>query len=153
MHFSTNLLRFLCFLLASFYFPVAEAADMRVSGFIDFNFGTWSSGTLSTSGDLCVYKSIGDTYNVTATGSGAGGAFSVADGGNTVAYTVDWARKSSGFTTLTSGAASNFSGANESSTDCGGVMTSTLRINFPDTNLQGAVPGNYSGELTILVEP
>jgi hypothetical protein len=142
------------FVISVLFMPTISAADVRVSGFIDFNFGTWSGGSgLSSSSDLCVYKSSGDSYFVTASGSGSGGAFSVQDGGNSIGYTVDWARKNNAFTTLATGVASNFNGANESSTDCGGVMTSTLRVNFSDTNLQSAVPGIYSGELTILVEP
>jgi hypothetical protein len=131
-----------------------SAADVQISGLVDFNFGTWSSGILNLENDLCVYKSAdGSDYRVTATGSGSGGAYQITSGSNHISYTVAWARKNNAFTTLSSGAASNFDGANQSNTDCSGVMTATLRIQFPEANLQAAVPGNYSGDLTILIEP
>lgn len=130
------------------------AAEVQVSGLVNFNFGSWSSGILSLENDLCVYKSAdGSDYRVTATGSGSGGAYQITSGSDHVTYNVAWAKKNNAFTSLSTGSASNFDGANQSNTDCSGAMTATLRIQFPEANLQAAVPGNYSGDLTILIEP
>jgi hypothetical protein len=150
---------FLTLLIFAFFSPIycvknIYAADVQVSGLVDFNFGTWSGGNVTLEGDVCVYKSAdGTDYRVTATGSGSGGAYQVTSGSDDVSYGVAWAKKNNAFTALSNGVASNFDGANQLDTNCSGVMTATLRIQFPETNLQAAVPGNYSGNLTILIEP
>ena len=144
-------------LLLPVFTPAALAA-VRITGFTDFTFGTWSgSGDLVLyDGSLCVYDSGGGQYKITITGSGSGGAYTIASGANTLAYTVGF-KASSGtggtFTAMTSGTRKNFTPPNTASETCGGVYNAALRLTFAAASLSAAVPGSYSGSVTVLLEP
>ena len=89
----------------------ASAQQVRVSRLTNPVFGTINNFTtdLTYADNVCIYSTApGGRYHVTATGSGTGGAFTLASGTNQLAYDVQWAALS-GQTTgtaLTSGVAS-----------------------------------------------
>jgi hypothetical protein len=143
------------FFLGGLLFPPVVRADVQVSGFIDFSFGSWGgSGGISDDDDLCVHNSVTSNYYLTATGDGPG--FSLVKGGDTIDYTVRWNDQTgtTGNIALSSGVQSALqSGANTSSTNCGGGNNANLQVSITEGELSAAVPGAYTGTLTILIEP
>lgn len=108
--------------------------------------------------NVCVFANslLGGTYSITATGSGAGNAFTVSNGVSTVPYTVSWAptfNAPSG-TALTSGVALPGQNTGILSSICLlGITNSTLFVNFSTTALQNAAAGTFTGILTLVITP
>ena len=141
--------------LALLSLPFSALADVQITGMTDFNFGTWISGTQNIENTgLCVCDDTGATrYLVTGSGSGGGGAFEVSSGGgDTMEYRVFFQGGTGGFNRL-------FPGIQETRNNpsplanCGGVPNAAMRIRFVNAVLNTAIPGNYSGTVTILIEP
>lgn len=130
----------------------------RITALNDIALGTWSgTGALAGSDNaICVWSSTGG-YSLTATGSGAGGAFTLASGGNTVAYAVEWAQTggASSGTAVTTGSALTGQTTNATSTSCasGPASTAGVFVSVPEANLSAAPAGTYTGTLTLLVTP
>ena len=134
---------------------------VRINNLSDVAFGTIFNSTIdrSISQSICVYvRPDISLYDVTATGSGAGGAFTLSSGGNTLAYEVQWAA-SAGQTTGTAlnaglplsnqANASTHNGCNGS----GPSTTASLITIVRATEIGLASSGSYSGTLTLLVAP
>lgn len=144
-------------LLACFSSP-AQADKVRITALSDVNFGTVANLQVDNklSQNVCVYSN-GPTngYNVTATGSGTGSAFLLANGANTMAYQVQWRAQSgqTSGTNLTSGTALTglTSVATQQSCNAGPSTSASLIIILPATSLSQARAGNYSGSLTLLI--
>jgi hypothetical protein len=142
----------LCNLLLFFLVTSAEAQTVRISGVGDLNLGTWmGSGNLNSQDTLCVYNLGNANYKIRATGSGAASAFTMAGGGNDLAYEV-YFQDSGAFVQLTSGSYSDFTDANTVADDCGGVDNATLKVVATSAALSSVPAGNYSGTLTLLLE-
>jgi hypothetical protein len=133
----------------------------QISGLSDVTFSNVSaqSDAVSTQ-SVCTYSnSLTRSYTVTASGDGAGSAFTLAaTGGGTVPYSVGWgdSAASASTTTLTAGAASVAFGGAAILPTCtlGGPATSTLKITIGATDLQGMVGGlSYTGTLTLVITP
>lgn len=150
------------FALALLLLPqLSHAIDVRVSGFTDIDFGTWNGVAANLdlyNPSLCVYKNDSNrSYYITATGSGAAGAFTLSSGGNTLAYQVAW-KKSSGtggtFTNHSTGVRRQYTtAANNTDELCGGTPNASMRIRIASATLTAARPGIYTGTVTILLEP
>jgi hypothetical protein len=130
-------------------------ALVQISDLDDIPLGTFDgSKDLTGSDNVCVYSNNGG-FNITATGSGASSAFTLAGGGTTVPYTVEWAN-SSGATSGTemftgrplNGQTAKFAGA-----DCGGSTNTTVLVSVSQTDLSSAPADAYAGVLTLLVAP
>jgi hypothetical protein len=130
--------------------PLVQITDLD-----DIDLGTYSgTGPLAGSDDICVYSNNGG-FDITATGSGAAQAFTLAGTSTTIPYTVQWAN-TSGATTGTamttgtplSGQTATFSGPN-----CGGGTNTTVIVTVGDTDLSVAPTDTYAGILTLLVAP
>lgn len=121
--------------------------------------GTWSgSGDEEGDDDVCIYTNkAAATYFVTASGSGAASAFTLASGGNTLAYEVYFNDQSgtTGETQLTTTVKSGAqTGADTTDQDCnGGGLNANFHVVIPEANLLAAPSGAYSGTLTLLIEP
>lgn len=105
---------------------------------------------------LCVYRNGGTLYSVILSGSGTGGAFTLANGAVAVPYAVTW-DDGNGAATVTPGVAllnrDNAFNAN-SSCNAGAADSATLGINVLASDLLSAmIPGQYAGTITILVAP
>lgn len=138
----------------------ADAQQVRISRLSDAAFGSLSNFTTDQqfNDSDCVFSSAaGRRYRVTASGSGTGGAFTLASGANRMPYEVQWAAASgqtSGtnlvagvpLTGLTTTAANN--GCTVAPTNTATLIT-ILRANAK----AAATVGNYTGTLTILVAP
>jgi hypothetical protein len=137
---------------------VAIPELIRISGLVDFNLGTYSgTGNINRNDNIRIAgndRSSAPTYRVTAFGTGASSAFSIASGTNTINYRVFFNDK-----TGTGGAAEMTSGSpligrtgihkSLSTTSNNG----NYRIHIAESVLRNAPAGTYSGVLTLVVEP
>lgn len=138
----------------------AYAQRVRITNLSDVNFGTISnlSANISRSQSICVFADSGTRgYNIRAIGSGASGAFTLADGAQTLSYEVQWS-SSSGQTPgarltpnvplmgLTSTATHQFCNS-------GPATSARLILILRSGVLSNATAGSYSGSLTLVVAP
>jgi hypothetical protein len=109
--------------------------------------------------NVCVWSNTSTKgYNVTATGSGAGSAFTLANAALTVPYSVEWAGTSgqSSGTALTSGSALTglTSVATNATCSAGASSSASLIVKISSANLQTMQAAtNYTGTLTLVVAP
>jgi hypothetical protein len=136
-------------------------ARVRISGLADVNL-TNVDPTLNASvaQNICVWSNTATHgYQVTASGSGAASAFTLANAAlPVVPYTVEWAN-SSGQTTgtpLTAGGAltGQTSSATNSNCSSGPASSASLIVKIGSTDLQ-AMPAatTFTGTLTLVVAP
>lgn len=146
----------LCLLAAT----PAIAQTARLTKLSDVAFGALTSTTndVSIAQNTCVYvQTLSNKYNIRATGSGAGGAFTLAGVGAPLPYEVQWAA-SSGQTTGTSlSPGVPLTGQPTATLDqtCTVIITSTssLIIVLRAAALGQATAGSYMGTLTLVVAP
>jgi len=145
---------------------ITKPVQAQISDLTDMTLSSWTAGdgAVTLTDNVCVYSSTG-SYKVTATGSGASNAFSLASGSNNLPYTVTWNAGGAGAlantgTSLTAGTQSTgFSNASTTSVNCngGGTANDTARVvvGITSANMQAAVASTtaYAGTLTMLVTP
>lgn len=133
----------------------ATAQVVQVGGLSDVAFGTIGAfgADLVRSQSICAFSgALGGRYTVTASGSGAGGAFTLSNGASMLPYEVQWntsAGQSSG---------SNLS-ANVPLTgqtmllSCPVLQTTntSLIVILRAADLRAATAGSYSGTLTVIL--
>ncbi len=132
----------------------------RITGLSDVTFTSQDpNSAASNAQNVCVWSNTATKgYTVTATGSGTAGAFTLANGGLTVPYSVQWAA-TSGQTSgnaLTSGAASAslVSAATNQSCASGPATSASLVVGISTNDLGGMQAAtNYTGTLTLVVAP
>jgi hypothetical protein len=128
--------------------------EVRISNLSDINLGVFGGADAIGSTDACVYRNGTGAYRITAAGSGAGGAFSLTDGTNTVAYSVAF---DDGTGAIGMGASTPMigrTGADPASATCattGNNATVTTTVAAVDAASLPA--GTYTGTLTLLVAP
>ena len=137
----------------------AHAQTVNISGLSTLNLPSFSgSGNSSTEDDVCVYNSNNADYSISASGSGTGGAFTLASGGSTVAYhpffrdTVG----SGSFVELQNVNQNyDFTDASTTSLTCAdsGGVNATVRIVANEADMLNANSGSYSGSVTLVVAP
>ena len=134
---------------------------VRISGLSDVSFVNADPTSAATNAqNVCVWSNTSTRgYSITATGSGSGSAFTLANGANpAVPYTVQWAGsagQSSG-TGLASGAALTGLTSTATNSDCsaGPSASASLIVTIGSSTLQSMVAGvNYTGSLTLVVAP
>lgn len=130
-------------------------ATIVVNQLDDMPMGTWSgAGDMVRTMNHCVGTSPIGLYRVTATGSGAGGAFTLSNGSSTLAYQVEFAGRTGGFFALAAGVArSGFNGNTQA--QCTGLtrQNERVRITIRAADLAAAPAGTYAGTLTLTVAP
>jgi len=133
---------------------------VQLTGLTDVSFANQDPATpASNAQNVCVWSNTSTKgYNVTATGSGAGSAFTLANGGLTVPYSVEWAGSSgqSSGTALTSGSALTglTSVATNATCSAGASSSASLIVKISSANLQTMQAAtNYTGTLTLVVAP
>jgi hypothetical protein len=149
------------YLLLLAAFPAAaQAQQVRITGLTDVGFGviTNFASDLTVARNVCVFSSAaGRRYAITATGSGTGGAFTLAAGSARLAYEVQWAgsRNQTSGTSLTAGVLRGGFSANTSSQTCATnpPATASLITILRNSAVSTASAGNYSGTLTLIVTP
>lgn len=133
---------------------------VRISGLSDVAFTNADpSVDASNAQNVCVWSnSSTNGYRVTASGSGAGSAFTLANASLTVPYTVEWSA-SSGQTSgsaLTAGTALTGLTSTATNPNCasGPSSSASLIVKIASADLQGmAASTSYTGTLTLLVAP
>jgi hypothetical protein len=132
----------------------------QITGLTDVTFNAVDPGTAqSVPQSNCVWSNTSTkAYSITATGSGTSGAFTLANGANSVPYSVQWSQ-STGQTTgsaLAAGTAlpGQISTAANPTCSTSPTTTSSLIVGITAANLQTMVAGaSYTGTLTLLVTP
>lgn len=154
-------LRFVAIVLALGVAGPAQAAGLaQISNLSDVGFGTINdfSTDVTLSQTVCAFSNtLPSRYSVTATGSGAGNAFTLTNGASTLAYEVQWnaaAGQTSG-TQLTAGAALAGMASSALTSNCtfGLTPSGSLTIILKSAALSLASSGNYTGTLSILISP
>lgn len=133
---------------------------IQLSGLTDVSFTNQDPATAASNAEnVCVWSNTSTKgYNVTASGSGAGNAFTLANGALTVPYSVEWAGSSgqSSGTALTSGSALTglTSTATNATCSAGASSSASLIVKISSANLQSMQAATtYTGTLTLVVAP
>ncbi len=131
-------------------------ADVQVSNLDDFNFGKYSGfGNLRDNDNICINALPISNYQMTFLGSGAGGAFEVSNGVDTLDYLVrfnDRARRAGGQRVFPGTPVSRNQRASDELA-CPNGLNANIDIRFRRRDLQSANPGRYVGTLTVTVVP
>jgi len=134
--------------------------SVQITGLSDITFTNQDPTVAAAANEsVCVWSNTSTKgYNVKATGSGSSNAFTLANGGNTVPYTVQWAASANQTTgtSLTSGTPLTGLTTTAVNATCSSAPTTTasLIIGITTTNLQTMIgAATYTGTLTLLVAP
>lgn len=133
---------------------------VRISGLTDVAFTNVDPAVdASNAQNVCVWSNTSTRgYQLTATGSGAGNAFTLANASLTVPYTVEWSGSSgqTSGTALSSGSALTglTSAATNANCASGPASSASLIVKIGSASLQSmAASTSYTGTLTLLVAP
>jgi hypothetical protein len=155
-----NWLAALCVCGAAVSSPAAGApsSNVRITGLTDVAFGSLTGGDVTRAQNVCAFSNTSTSgYRITASGSGASGAFTLANSGSTLAYEVQW--------NMLSGQASGpslspnvaltgqTSAATQQQCNSGVTTSATLILIVRGTSVAAAAGGNYTGTLTLLLGP
>lgn len=131
---------------------------IQITGLQDFVLGAWSGvGSVQSAKDFCVFRNGYGGFSLTASGSNdSGGNFRVNDGASSyIPYTVEFSDGGSWFTaspsTQLSSSTTGFTG--DSTRDCGGGTSHSMRVTMQQSDLASAATGNYSDTITLIVQP
>lgn len=136
----------------------AASNKVRVTSLNDVAFGAIANlnTDISQSQGICLFADTNTNgYNVTATGTGPGGAFELSSGSNSLAYDVQWSSSSG----QVSGAqlspnlplTAQSSTAAQQTCNSGPSTSASLIILLRSGALSSATAGTYSGTLTLVV--
>lgn len=138
----------------------AASNKVRITNISDVAFGTVAnlSADAVQSQSLCLYSDTATNgYNVRATGSGAGGAFTLNSGSNALPFEVQWnsAPGQSSGTQLSANVAlsGQVSTATQQTCNTGPASSASLIVVLRSAALSSAPAGSYSGSLTLLIGP
>lgn len=133
---------------------------VQLSGLSDVAFTNQDPSVAASSAqNVCVWSNTKTRgYNVDATGSGAGGAFTLANATLTVPYSVEWSGSSGATsgTALTAGTALTglTSTATDASCSAGPPSSASLIVKIAASDLQSMQAStSYTGTLTLVVAP
>lgn len=135
-------------------------ARARLTGLADVAFASVDpSSAASNAQSVCAWSNTATkSYTVTATGSGASNAFTLANGALTVPYSVQWsgsASQTSGSALVAGTASSSFvSTATNQQCASGPTASASLIVGISANDLQTMQAAtNYTGTLTLLMTP
>lgn len=132
---------------------------VQIGGLTDVAFGSVDPATAASSAqDVCVWSNTsGRGYDITASGSGASNAFTLSDGTNTLAYSVEWAATAGQTSGTALAPATALTGLASTATNptcsSGPAASASLVVKMSAANLQAAVASSYTGTLTLVVAP
>jgi len=144
---------------------VSKPARVRISDLNDLTLASWvnGDGPVTLKDDVCVYSTKAQGgYTVKATGSGAGSAFTLANGDSVLPYSVSWnaggvnALADTGTQLVSNVTSAKMTGAARDSSSCNGSTpgpTARIIVSMLETDMDAAVDGTYNGSLTLLVTP
>lgn len=126
-----------------------------ISDLNDFGFGSWSgSGQLQLTDGVCAHDSKLDSrYRIQIDGSGAGSAYTMSNGTQSLAYSVEYAGSDGVFSTMATAIRQRFQFADRILINCGGTTNGSIRITVSEANLLAAENGSYAGTITVIMTP
>ena len=137
---------------------LAASNKVRISDLSDVNFGFIANlgADAIRSQSVCLYADTNSNgYNVTASGTGPGGAFVLSSGPRAMSYEVQWSNSSAqgSGTQLASNVplTGQVSGATHQTCSNGPATTASLIILLRSNVLSSATAGTYNGTLTLIV--
>lgn len=141
--------------------PAAVAAPQaQISGLTDLAFGTITNFASDSvrSESICVFSNTKNNgYSVTASGTGTGGAFTLASGSFQLAYDVQWndvSGQTSGTQLSPNVALTGLtSSATQATCNKGPASSASLIVILRSASILGARAGTYNGTLTLLITP
>jgi hypothetical protein len=141
--------------------PAHSASNkVRITNLSDLAFGTVANLGVDAvrNESVCLYSDTSSNgYNVTALGTGPGGAFQLSSGSAAMAYEVQWSSASgqSSGTQLNPNVplTGQVSAATHQTCSNGPATTASLVILLRSAALSSATAGTYNGTLTLLVGP
>jgi hypothetical protein len=142
--------------------PALAAANdkVRITGLTDVAFGSIANlgADAVRSQSLCLFSnSSTNGYNVTATGTGSGGAFTLTSGALSLPFDVQWSSSSgqSSGSQLSPNVplTGQVSTASQQTCSSGPATSASLIVILRATALSSATAGTYAGTLTLLVSP
>jgi len=137
------------------------AQQYQVSNLNDINLGSWSgSGNMTGNDPICVYKSSGGSaaFGVTGTDNSTitPGSFMFENAARTVQipYALRWSNTATAGTgAMSDGVRRAGTGANRTSTTCGGTPNKNFSILVTSTNLPSVPAGTYTTTVSLMVGP
>jgi hypothetical protein len=136
--------------------------EVNISNLDDFTFTATELQTALNTGRgapkidaICVWSNnVDGSYFITATGDGAGNAFTITNGTDTADYALSWIADGQTGRVLVSGTKSQRFTSAATVPDCGGGTTARLLLTIPQLTVQALRSGTtYTGVLTLLVSP
>lgn len=141
--------------------PAPGASNkVRITKLANVDFGTVGNLGIDAarSQSVCLYADTATSgYNVTASGTGAGGAFQLSSGASALAFEVQWA-SSAGQGTGTQLSPNvpltgQVSTATQQTCNNGPATSASLIVILRSAALSSATAGTYNGTLTLVVGP
>jgi hypothetical protein len=133
---------------------------IQLTGLTDVAFTNQDPSTAASNAqNVCVWANTSTKgYNVTATGSGSSGAFTLANGTSTVPYSVQWSGSSGAASGSALAAGTALTGLLSTATNptcsAGPASSASLIVNLSATDLQSMQAAtSYTGTLTLVVAP
>ena len=140
----------------------AQSANnkVRITKLSDIAFGTVANLSVDAvrSENVCLYsETASNGYNITAAGTGPGGAFQLSSGSGPMSFEVQWSSSSgqSSGAQLTPNVplTGQVSTASQQTCNSGPATSASLIILLRSAALSSAGAGNYNGTLTLVVGP
>ncbi len=127
--------------------------EVKISNLVDIPLFFDGVSVSGTSG-ACVYRyGLTARYDITGVGSGAGNAFTLTDGANTVGYGVEF-DDGSGLSSLASGIALASANARNVDDDCAiGGNNALIQVTVNAAAVPVLPATTYAGTLTLLIAP
>jgi hypothetical protein len=141
--------------------PASAASNkVRITTLSDVAFGTIANLSVDAvrGQSVCLFADTNTNgYNITATGTGSGGAFQLSSGAQSMSYEVQWSSspgQSSG-TQLAPNVplTGQVSSATHQTCSAGPASSASLVILLRSASLSSATAGTYNGTLTLVVGP
>lgn len=149
-----------CVLAGLFPSSGTAAPNVQITGLSDVSFGILANlnADLNSAQSVCVFSNTKTNgYNVMASGTGTGGAFTLASGSRALAYEVQWsgsAGQTSGVQLSPNAALTGLtSTATQQTCNKGPATTASFIVLVRSANLSTATAGTYTGTLTLTISP
>ncbi len=127
--------------------------EVRISNMIDIPLGIFAGADATGSTGACIYRNSAATYQITATGDGVANAFTLADGPNSVPYSVSYTDNTA-TSSVTSGVALTARDGADNDVNCLNTGdNATVAVTVTAANAATLPAGTYAGTLTLVVAP
>ena len=130
--------------------------EVRISNLSDINGVFDGVNDIVGTSAACVYRNGTGLYQITASGSGAAGAFTITDGvfPTPIPYSVTFDDGSGASAMATGVALTGQTGADPASDTCAGTGNNgTVEVTIAAADMVIAPAGSYTGTLTLVVAP